>query len=403
MIAGMAETRGNLPVAGGVHPDTQAVHAGRHDLAAHGLVVPPIDLSSTYPLGDVEAGGESYANLTGGGTLAEGATPVYLRLWNPTIARFEDGLAELEHADGAVAYASGMAAISAVLLAAVAQRTPHVVAINPLYGGTDGLLNSGLLGTEVTWVSEERVTEAITERTGLVYLETPANPTLDLVDIAAVVAQAGGVPVAVDNTFATPVLQNPIDLGASVVIHSGTKYLGGHSDVVAGVVAATAPWVERLRRIRVLTGGVLHPEAGYLLHRGLQTLPLRVNAQQQTAITLADWLNERPEIDQVWHPSLPGRDPRGLVGRQMRGPCAMMSFSLAGGFDAASRVAAKLKLVRHAVSLGGVETLIQHPAAVSHRHVDPAVRPGAGVLRLSVGLERAEDLIADLDQALTAR
>lgn len=379
---------------------TRAVHAGRDDLAADGLIVPPIDLSTTYLLADIDRGGESYDNLTGGGTLVPGESPVYLRLWNPTIARFEDALAELEHADGAVAFASGMAVITAVLQAAVVAGTPHVVAVRPVYGGTDSLLSQSILGTEVTWTDQDGVAEAITDRTGLVYLETPANPTLDLVDIAHVVQQAGEVPVAVDNTFATPLLQRPIELGAAVSLHSATKYLGGHSDVVAGVAAARSDWVERLRTLRVLTGAVLHPEAGYLLHRGLQTLPVRLQAAQESTSRVADWLQTRPEVDQVFHPSVPGRDPRGLVGRQQSGTGAMVSFSLAGGYAAAARVAGAVRIIQHAVSLGGVESLIQHPAAVTHRPVPPESRPAASVLRLSIGLEDANDLIADLQQAL---
>lgn len=337
--------------------DTTAVHAGRDDLAAQGLVIPPIDLSSTYPLHDIDRGGESYENLTHGGDLVAGESPVYLRLWNPTVARFEEALATLEHADGAVAFASGMAAITAVLQAAVAAGTPHIVAVRPLYGGTDSLLSAGFLGTRVTWTTADRVAEALEPDTGLVYIETPANPTMDLVDIAAVVARAGDVAVAVDSTFATPILQNPIDLGASLVVHSATKYIGGHSDVVAGVVAAQGDWLARLRTLRVLTGAVLHPEAGYLLHRGLQTLPVRIRAAQDGTRRVAAWLAEQPEVTEVFHPEAPGRDPQGLLGTQMRGPGAMVSFALAGGYAQAAQVASGVRLIQHAVSLGGTESL----------------------------------------------
>lgn len=380
--------------------DTTAVHAGRDDLRALGLVVPPIDLSSTYPLPDIDRGGESYENLTHGGQLVPGESPVYLRLWNPTVARFEAGLAAMEHADGAVAFASGMAAITAVLQSAVAAGTPHIVAVRPLYGGTDSLLSAGFLGTKVTWAEPGAIAEAIQPDTGLVYIETPANPTMDLTDIEAVVAAAGDVPVAVDSTFATPVLQNPIDHGATLVIHSATKYIGGHSDVVAGVVAAQGDWLARLRTMRVLTGAVLHPEAAFLLHRGLQTLPVRVRAAQECARQVAQWLAGRDEVTQVFYPEAAGRDPLGLLGRQMRGPGAMVSFALAGGYAQAAKVAGGVKIIQHAVSLGGTESLIQHPAAVTHRPVPPEARPAASVLRFSVGLEDPADLIADLQQAL---
>jgi len=382
----------------GARPDTAAVHAGREDLGqAH---VPPIDLSSTYLLADVESGGDSYETLAGGGRPLEGGSMVYQRLWNPTVARFEDGLAELESAEDAVAYASGMAALAAALLAAVAAGTPHIVAVRPLYGGTDHVLATGLLGTEVTWAEADGVAAAVRPDTGLVVIETPANPTLELVDIADVVTQAGSVPVLVDNTFATPVLQNPIKQGARLVLHSGTKYLGGHGDIVAGVIATDAQWAQRLRSIRALTGALLYPMAAYQLHRGLQTLPIRVRAQQNNAAQVARFLADHPAVAHVHYPGLPGQDPAGLIGTQMSGPGAMVSVQVHGGYDAAAAVAQQCRLIGHAVSLGGVDTLIQHPASLTHRPVAPDARPNPDVLRISIGLEDAADLIADLDQAL---
>jgi cystathionine beta-lyase/cystathionine gamma-synthase len=378
--------------------DTRSVHAGRDDLTALGVHVPPIDLSTTYPLPGVTAGGTSYDELTQGNG-PDGGSLVYQRLWNPTVARFEDALAELEHTEGAVAFGSGMAALTACLLATVAAGRPHVVAVRPLYGGSDHLLSTGLLGTTVSWASVTSIAEVIRPETGLVIVETPANPTVELVDIAAVVRQAGDVPVLVDNTFATPVLQQPARHGASLVLHSATKYLGGHGDVMGGVVAAGAEWIARLRQIRAVTGGLLHPLAAYELHRGLQTLPVRVRAQQATAIKVADWLSAQPSVDKVYYPGL--TDPQGLIGRQQSGPGAVLAFTVAGGYDAAARVAANLRLITHAVSLGGVDTLIQHPAALTHRLVTPEAKPTTNLLRLSLGLEDAEDLSTDLAHALT--
>lgn len=236
--------------------------------------------------------------------------------------------------------------------------------------------------------------------TGLVLLETPGNPTLDLVDIAAVVAQAGQVPVLVDNTFATPVLQNPAAHGATLVLHSATKYPGGHGDTVGGVIACDEPAAARLRQVRAVTGGLLHPMGAYLLHRGLATLPLRVRAQQHTARRVAAWLAEQPAVERVYYPG--ADDARGLVGRQMSGPGAMLAIGLRGGYDAAARVLSGVRLFTHAVSLGGVDSLIQHPAALTHRPVAPAARPSANVVRLSIGLEHVDDLIADLDRSLAA-
>ncbi|OLT18346.1 cystathionine gamma-synthase [Serinicoccus sp. CUA-874] len=382
------------------HPDldTRAVHAGRADLTALGVHVPPIDLSSTYPLPDVESGGEAYDQMAGGGQRLEGQSAVYQRLWSPGVARFEDALAELEGGEAGIAFASGMATLSAVLLACVGAGTPHVVAVRPLYGGSDHLLATGMLGTRVTWTDADGVAAALEPDTGLVVVETPANPTLDLVDLQAVVAAAGDVPVLVDNTFATPVLQRPLELGATLVMHSVTKFLAGHGDVLAGAVVTSEAWAQRIRPVRAVTGAVLHPLSAYLAHRGLQTLPLRVRAQQEGAQVLVRWLRGNPGVEQVFYPGADG-DPTRLIGRQMAGPGAVLAFDL-GSYEAAAAVAGSCRLITHAVSLGGVDSLIQHPAALTHRPVADEAKPGAGILRLSVGLEAPEDLIADLDQAL---
>ncbi len=378
---------------------TTAVHAGREDLAASGLHVPLIDLATTYPMPSVEAGGTAYDTIASGRRPDAESTFVYQRLWNPGVDRFERAVAALEGAESSVAFASGMAALTATLLASVAAGKPHIVAVRPLYGGSDHLLATGLLGTKVSWATLDTVKAALREDTGLVLLETPANPSLDLVDIAAVVAQAGDVPVAVDNTFATPVLQQPMRQGATLVLHSATKFMGGHGDVMGGVVAATHEWTARLRQLRAITGAVLHPLAAYELHRGLQTIHVRVRAQQLSAGVVAQWLAQRPEVSGVHYPGLPGGDPLGLVGTQMSGPGALIAFRLAGGYAAASAFLERLDLVTHAVSLGGVDSLIQHPASLTHRLVAVDARPDDDLLRLSVGLEAVEDVIADLDKA----
>ncbi len=380
--------------------ETLAVHAGRDDLAALGAHVPPIDLSTTNALPDVEHGGDSYeAMATGGRPLPEGGF-VYARLWNPTVARFEEALAALEGAEAAVAFASGMAATTAAVLATTALTSKHhVVAVRPLYGGTDHLLASGLLGTDTTFCAETDVAAHLRPDTGLVVIESPANPTVELVDIAAVVAQAGGVPVLVDNTFATPVLQNPLALGATMSLHSATKYLGGHGDVVAGVIACSEEAARGLRQVRALTGALLHPLAGYLLHRGLTTLPIRVRTQQESACRIARWLRGQPCVRTVFYPGLDG-DPRGLLTRQMRGPGAMIAIRLRGGYEAARRLTSAVRVFTHAVSLGGVDSLIEHPAALTHRPVTADARPPDDLVRLSIGLENADDLITDLASAL---
>ena len=383
--------------------DTKAVHAGREDFARLTVHAPPLDLSSTYPIPDLGEAQEAFDALARGE--AEASNPVYARLHNPTVRRYERALAELEGTEDAVAFASGMGGLTACLLAACGERR-HVVALRPLYGGTDHLLACGLLGLDVSWATEAGVASALRPDTGLVVLETPQNPTLGQVDIEAVVAAAGDVPVLVDNTFATPILQNPAAHGAAFVLHSATKYLGGHGDVVAGIVACSGERAARLRQVRILTGGVLHPLAGYLLHRSLPTLPFRVREAQKRAQALAVRLAADPRVTRVLFPDLPGQDPKGLLGRQLRGPGSVIAFEVRGGIDAAARLLASLRLVTPAVSLGSTDSLIQHPAALTHRLVDPSAKAEAGItdglLRLSVGLEDADDLWADLSRGLAA-
>ena len=398
-------------------PDSLAVHAGRGDLRALGVHAPPIDLSTTYPFESLGAAVGSLDAMMAGAGPTDAGGAVYSRLHAPTVARFEAGLAALEGTEASVAFASGMAAITAAILAAAADGKRHVVGVRPIYGTTDRLLSSALLGTTVTWTDEAGVADAITPETGLVCIETPVNPTLDLVDIEAVVAAAGGpggVPVMVDSTFATPVLQQPARLGAALVMHSATKFIGGHGDVLAGVVACSEAWAARLRVARILTGAVLHPLAAYLLHRGLPTLPLRVRQAQASATFLAERLAGHAGVGRVYHPSRPGRDARGLVGdgRQMSGPGAMLAFEVLGAdglatgetsFRAADTFLQALRLATPAVSLGSTDTLAQHPAGLTQR-----VQTGAagaiteGLVRVSVGLEDAGDLWADVEQALAA-
>jgi cystathionine beta-lyase/cystathionine gamma-synthase len=382
--------------------ETLAVHAGREDFGEEGMHAPPIDLSTTYPTGPL---GEATASID---AMARGGAPtgssIYARFHNPTVARYEKALAAIEGAPAAVAFSSGMAALTAVLLAAREGGKNHVVAVRPLYGGSDALLAGGLLGHEVTFTTPDGVGDAVRPDTGLVVLETPGNPTLDLVDVAQAVRDAGRAPVLVDSTFMTPVLQRPLDLGAAIVLHSATKFLGGHGDVIAGVVATGEEWAARVRKVRIATGALLHPLAAFLLHRGLPTLPLRVKAAQDGARMIAERLVRHPKVVRVHYPGLPGADPKGLLGRQMAGPGSVLAFEVAGGFEGARRVLEEVRVMVSAVSLGSTDTLIQHPAGLTHRCVSEAAKDangiGAGLLRLSVGLESPEDLWSDLDQAL---
>ncbi|WP_420032445.1 trans-sulfuration enzyme family protein [Streptomyces sp. cg28] len=364
---------------------TEAVHAGRDDLAALGLHAPPIDLSTTYPSADSRTEAARIDAFAADGALDDGP-PVYGRVGNPTVARFETALARLEGTEAAVAFASGMAALTAVLLVRRSAGLGHVVAVRPLYGCSDHLLDTGVLGTDVTWVDPAGIADAIHPDTGLVLVESPANPTLAEVDLRAVAHGCGTVPLLVDNTFATPVLQRPAESGARLVLHSATKFLGGHGDVLGGVVACDEAFAGQLRKMRFATGGVLHPLAGYLLLRGLSTLHVRVRAASATAAELVRRLTGDPRVTRVHYPRTGG---------------AMIAFEPAGDPHA---VIAGVGLITPAVSLGSVDSLIQHPASISHRVVAADDRRAAGVgdrlLRLSVGLEDVDDLWADLDQAL---
>ncbi|MFF3252694.1 trans-sulfuration enzyme family protein [Actinacidiphila glaucinigra] len=366
---------------------TEAVHAGREDLADLGLHAVPLDLSTTYPSRDSRAEAARLDDFAVTGAALTGP-PVYSRLDNPTVARFETALARLEGAEAAVAFASGMAALTATLLARASMGLRHVVAVRPLYGCSDHLLTGGLIGTEVTWTDPAGIADAIRPDTGLVIVETPANPTLAEVDLRAVAHSCGEVPLVVDNTFATPVLQRPLESGARIVLHSATKYLGGHGDVLGGVIACDEEFARVLRKVRFATGGVLHPLAGYLLLRGLSTLPVRVKSASATAAALAGRLAADPRVAKVHYPRIGG---------------AMVAFEVQGD---PHEVIAGVRLITPAVSLGSVDTLIQHPASISHRIVDEGDRHSAGVsdklLRLSVGLEDVEDLWEDLDIALSA-
>ncbi len=383
--------------------DTLAVHAGREDFAELGVHAPPIDLSTTYPVVDLAAGTASFDALVGGEATA--ANPIYARLYNPTVARVERALAKLEGTEACVAYGSGMAAMTALLLASRA-RGGHVLVVRPLYGTSDHLLVSGLTGHEAEFVDAHEIAERCRADTALIIIETPANPTLDLVDIRAVVEAAGDVPVAVDSTFATPILQQPAELGATYVLHSATKFLGGHGDVIAGVICCSDDNAKPLRTVRAATGGLLHPLGAYLLHRGLPTLALRIERAQNNAIGLARRLAAHPAIGNVFYPGLGTVRNAHLATTQMRGPGTLIAFELRDGYDAAAAVMRHVALVTPAVSLGSVDSLIQHPAGLTHRVLEESSRAACGItpglLRLSVGIEDVDDLWADLAQALAS-
>lgn len=383
--------------------DTSAVHAGREDFLELGVHAAPLDLSSTYPIPDLEEGTASLEALAHGA--ADAPQKVYSRLNQPTVARFEGALAKLEGAEHAVAYASGMAALTAVLLALRVRHSedarPHVLALRPIYGGSDHLLDHGLTGCEVEWVSAEEVSRKVRPETRLIIAETPANPTLKWLDLEQLVADAQGTPVMIDSTFATPVLQTPIAHGATLVMHSATKFLGGHGDVLAGIVATSNDeWAAALRHVRVITGACMHPMAAYLCLRSMPTLALRVRRATESATELAGFLMRQPAVSAVHYP----KADHPLLGSQMLGRGSLISFELAGGYEAAAALMKAVQLCTPAVSLGSTDTLIQHPAGLTHHVVPEEERVAAGItagmIRLSVGLESVDDLQRDLAQAL---
>jgi methionine-gamma-lyase len=362
---------------------TRAVHAGREDLTDLGVHAVPLDLSTTYPARDVRAETARLDTFATGEELP--GMPIYGRVANPTVQRFEAALAELEGCEAAVAFASGMAALSAVLLATAMQGKRHVVGIRPMYGTSDHILGSGLLGNTVNWASSvDEAADAITGDTGLVVVETFTNPLLTEPCLKTLAMACGDVPLLVDNTLATPVLRRPAEQGAQLVLHSATKFLGGHGDVLGGVVACDEQTARLLRQVRFVTGGILHPLAGYMLLRGLSTLPIRVKAASATAAELARRLAEHSFVDAVHYP----------------GDGALVSFETPDALDLVGR----LRLITPAVSLGSVDTLIQHPASLTHRIMGEqdltTTGIGEGLLRLSVGLEDVDDLWADLAQGL---
>ncbi len=371
---------------------TRAIHEGQAPDPTTGAVIVPIYQTSTYAQ---EAVGEHKGYE-------------YSRTGNPTRTAYETALASLENADWGLAFASGMGATSTLLY--LLESGDHVLAADDLYGGTYRLFDKVLrrYGIDFSFVDlsdASVVAAALRPSTRMVWIETPTNPMLKLVDIAAVsaAARAQGCLVVVDNTFASPYLQQPLDLGADLVMHSATKYLGGHSDLVGGVVAGRGEELRaRLAFLQNAAGVVPGPMDSWLALRGLKTLALRMERHSQSGLALATWLESHPRVERVIYPGLPSHPSHDLARRQMpRGHGGMVSFVVKGGEAEARRIVAATRLFTLAESLGGVESLIELPAAMTHLSVaDSPLAVPPGLVRLSVGIEDLEDLRADLAQAL---
>lgn len=383
--------------------DSRVVHAGQHGDPRTGAVSVPIVQSSTFRFTSADQGADRFAGRDPG--------PIYTRIGNPTIQALEEALALLEGGCGAMAAATGMAAVNTVYFGLLNQGD-HIVATEALYGPSRTILETqysrfGVESTFVDTADPENVRAAMRPNTRLVYLETPANPTLKLTDLKACteIAHAGGALVCVDNTFATPLNQRPLELGCDLVLHSMTKYINGHTDVVAGmVIVKDETLYKRLLGVHRNLGGTMDPHQAWLVHRGLRTLHLRVDKAQRNAMEIARFLEDHPKVAWVRFPGLPSHPQHELAERQMDGPGAVMSFGVKGGLEAGKTVIDNVQLMTLAVSLGGVETLIEHPASMTHAGIPKAEKEAAGIsddlVRLAVGCEDPEDLKADLARVL---
>ncbi|MBM3434622.1 MAG: aminotransferase class I/II-fold pyridoxal phosphate-dependent enzyme [Bacteroidetes bacterium] len=382
--------------------NSKLIHGGGfHDHL--GSAVTPIYQTSTFSFENAEHGAQCFSGESDGF--------IYTRLGNPTIIDLEKTLAELENGFGGIATSSGMAAVNTVYLGILGSGD-HMIGHNALYGPSRGIMESlypkfGIESTFVDATEINRVADAIKPNTKLIFLESPANPTIGITDIPAVcdLAHQKRIVVCVDNTFCSPYLQQPLKLGADIVLHSMTKFINGHADVVAGmIVPKTQEHYKMLRGIMMNIGCNMDPHQAFLTRRGLKTLAIRIEKAQQNSVIIAEFLEKHPKVEWVMYPGLKSHPQYELGLKQMRGPGAMISFGLKGGFEAGKTLMNNVKFALLAVSLGGIETLIQHPASMTHSKLNAEAKLKAGItdglVRLSVGIEDVEDIIEDLEQAM---
>ena len=382
---------------------TQVVHAGQSRDGQFGALSTPIYNASTFVFPDAEQGS----------AIHEGEQPGYFygRMGNPTQAALEAAMCDLERGEAALAGSSGMAAVTTALLTLV-DSGDHIIAPRAIYASAAGVLDTLLtrLGVEVSYVDgtkTESFVDAVRKNTKLIYLETPANPTLSIIDLEAVCAfaRSRSIITIVDNTFATPFNQRPLSLGADVVVHSATKYLGGHGDLLAGVIVGSSEFLDRARwKTHKLLGGVIAPNTAWLVLRGIKTLALRMERHNDNAMAVASFLSGHPKVEAVHYPGLPAHPLHSVAMKQMRGFGGVVAFDV-GTVDRGRLLVNSLNLCSLAVSLGDVASLIQHSASMTHASIPPERRQAAGItdglLRLSVGIEDKDEIIADLDQALS--
>lgn len=383
---------------------TRSIHGGQVK-DQFGALATPIHQTATFIFDNAEQGGRRFA--------LEEEGYIYSRLGNPTCTVLEEKLAMLEGAEAAIACASGIGAISSAFWSLL-KSGDHIVSAKTLYGCTFAYLNHGLtqFGVEVTFVDSkdpENIRKAMRPNTKVVYLETPANPTLEIADIKGVADIAHtveGCVLMVDNTFCTPYTQRPIEFGADIVVHSGTKFLNGHGDVIAGFVVGKQEYINKVRLFGVkdMTGASMSPFDAYLIIRGMKTLEIRMERHCSNAMVVAEFLEKHPAVNKVYYPGLPSFEQYDLAQKQMSLPGAVIAFELKGGLNEGVKVMNSVELCKLAVSLGDAETLIQHPASMTHSPYSPEERLEAGIsdglVRLAVGLENAKDIIEDLEHAL---
>jgi len=370
----------------------------------YGSVIMPIYQTSTFSFENAEQGARRFSGESDG--------YIYTRIDNPTTMELEKTIALLEHGYDGIATSSGMAAINTVYMVYLGTGK-HIVSHNAVYGPARGIMEGtyARFGVESTYIDTTdlaQVENAIRPNTSLIYLESPANPTIGISDIPAIceIANKHHIPVCVDNTFCSPYLQNPLDMGADVVLHSLTKFLNGHADIVGGmIVSKTEEHYKKLRTMMVNLGCNMDPHQAFLTRRGLKTLALRIDKAQESALKIAGFLESHPKVEWVMYPGLTSHPHYELGKRLMRGSGAMISFGLKGGLDAGRKLMNSVTFCVLAVSLGGIETLIQHPASMTHSKLSAEAKRQGGIsddlVRLSVGIEESEDIIADLEQALS--
>ncbi len=382
--------------------NTKLVHAGSYD-DVFGSAVTPIYQTSTFAFKNAQHGADCFAGKSDGF--------IYTRIGNPTTKAFEDAMAELENGFGGTATSSGMSAVSSVYMALLGAGK-HIVCSASVYGPSRSVLERDFsrYGVEMTFIDTSdlsQIENAIQDNTAVLYIETPTNPTMQLTDLveASKIAHKHDITVVVDNTFSSPYLQKPLDLGCDVVLHSVTKYINGHADIVGGVIIAKEEAMhKKIRSQMVYLGGNMDPHQAFLTHRGLKTLSIRMERAEENAMKVAQYLEAHPKVEWILYPGLKSHPQHELAKKQMSGFSSMISFGLKGGLDAGRIVMDNVHLAALAVSLGGVESLIQHPASMTHASMSKEAREQAGItnglVRFSVGIETVEDIIDDLDQAL---